>query len=625
MLSSARENQTDRRKAALFCRKLCFTGTGLLLLVLCCTAVGSAAPQRDPQENADYSRNPEWFPRVYKPYLMQKIPDVPLANSTSLLSLIQDGKLRISLPQLKTVVRDNNLDILASSNSARYAQTDVLRAKGGGAPRGGAGVQIPSSLFAGAIGTGVGGSGGLGGFGSAGGITGGARQVTARPRGTFDPNLDMGFSIDRTMSPLNSIRVSGLPETSTSSTALQARYSQAFTTGTSLSVSFNNMRQSSTQRYLLYNPDFVSTLNITVTQQLLSGFGRTVNGRFMEVARNETRIMQEGVRLQLNTTLASAQNIYWDLVAARENVRVAEQSLEVARRLLEDNKKREEFGQISYQDVVTAESEVATRQRDLVVAQTTLQMTEVDLKNAMSKKIDGELASATIEPADSLPDPKEADLVRLEEALSSAMKNRPEIQQAEANILIQDLAVKYEKSLLQPSLVIFGQFASSGLFGNRTFVDTSGLPVTLPGGFSQALRQLRTWSYPEWAVGFSLSINVRNRAAEADAYRTKLERQQSETTLQRTRNSIALEVRKALIALVQSKAQVEAAHKAVELSRETLAAEEIRLLEGASIPYEVIRRQRDFSSAQLAEVQSRVVYAKALVELDRSMGTLDAR
>jgi outer membrane protein TolC len=84
-------------------------------------------------------------------------------------------------------------------------------------------------------------------------------------------------------------------------------------------------------------------------------------------------------------------------------------------------------------------------------------------------------------------------------------------------------------------------------------------------------------------------------------------------------------VRKALIALVQSKAQVEAAHKAVELSRETLAAEEIRLLEGASIPYEVIRRQRDFSSAQLAEVQSRVVYAKALVELDRSMGTLDAR
>ena len=147
-------------------------------------------------------------------------------------------------------------------------------------------------------------------------------------------------------------------------------------------------------------------------------------------------------------------------------------------------------------------------------------------------------------------------------------------------------------------------------------------PIVLPGGMSQAMRQVRSWSYPEYAVGFSFSLNIRNRAAKADLYRAKLEKQQTETSIQRTRNSIALEIRKAMIGLVQSKAQVEAAHKAVELSSQSLAAEETRLMEGSSIPYEVIRRQRDLRSAQFAEVQARAAYAKALVERDRAMGLL---
>ncbi|HYK90700.1 MAG TPA: TolC family protein [Acidobacteriota bacterium] len=596
----------------------------LFLFLIGVPLCSSVLAGEDRQEVTDYSRNPEWFPRVYKPYMVRKIPVLELTSSAGISQLIHDGKLQISLSRLVNAVRENNLEILASSNSARYAQTDILRAKGGGAPRGGAGVTIPSSLFAGAIGAGVGGGGGLGSFGSA-GISGGARQVSVFPRGSYDPTLLLGFSVDRTRTPLNTIRVSGLPETMTASTALQARYNQAFTSGTSLSVTFNNMRQSSTQLNLLYNPDFLSTLTFSVTQQLLNGFGRAVNGRFMDVARNETTIMQEGVRLQINTTLASSLNIYWDLVAARENVHVAEEALGVAKRLHQENKQREEIGVLSYLDVVTAESEVAARERDLVVARTTLQMREVDLKNAISKQMDASLASAVVEPSDPLPEPKGSDIMKLSDALSQAMKSRPEIHQADANILIQDLAVKYERTLLKPSLVVFGQFASSGLYGNHVITDTAGLGVLLPGGISQALRQVSTWTYPEWSVGFSFSINLRNRAAEADSYRTKLERQQAETSLQRTRNSIALEVRKALIALIQNKAQVEAAHKAVQLSGETLAAEETKLLEGASIPYEVIRRQRDFRSAQLAEVQAHVDYAKALVELDRSMGILDSK
>jgi outer membrane protein len=596
----------------------------ILAAIACLLSVISSAAAQGLSPRTDFSRNPNWFPKFYKPYHMQKIPQLDLANSASLIQMVQNGKLRISLIQLKSAIRENNLDILASQNSAYYAQTDMLRVKGGGAPRGGAGVQIPTSLFAGAIGAGVGGFGGLGGFGSAGGITGGARQVFGITRGNYDPSLMFGFSMDHTNSPLNSTIVSGRESVKTNSTTLQARFSQAFTNGSSISVAFNNMRQDSTQDFLLYSPDFISLFSISFTQNLLSGFGKSVGRRFIEVAKNEEKITKEIIRLQVNATMAQAQNIYWDVVAARENVRVAEQSLAVARQLFEDNKKREEIGTASGLDVVTASTEVATRERDLIAAQTALQMSEVDLKNAVSKNLSELLGSVQIEPTDALPDPKDSDIPKVADALAVAMDNRPEISQAEVNLQTQDIAIRYEKDLLKPTLLFFANFNSSGLYGNRVITDPpSGATIVLPGGMSQALRQVRSWSYPEYAVGFSFSINIRNRAAEADSYRSKLERQQTETGLQRTRNSIALEVRKAIIGLVQSKARLEAARKATKLSGEALAAEEEKLLQGATIPYEVIRRQRDYQSAQFAEVQARADYAKALVERDRAMGILE--
>jgi outer membrane protein len=571
--------------------------------------------------NGEYGRNPDWFPRVLRPYFKRVVPAADLTNSSALQRSVVNGTLPLSLDQLKSVVRENNLDILIAQNNTFYSQTDSLRARGGGAPRGAPGVSIPSSLFSGAIGAGVGSTGGLGSFGSAGGITGGARQVTTGARGSFDPSLLMGFSIDRTNSPLNTIRVSGLPETTTTSTALQTRYNQAFTTGTTLSVAFNNMKQHSTQRFLLYNPDFVSSFSFTITHQLLSG-GGAVNRRFMQVTKKQAEIEQQIYRSQINTTLALAENTYWDLVAARENVRVAQQSLDVAKQLYNDNKVREEFGKISSLEVVTAESEVAARQRDLINAQSALQMKEVDLKNIVAKEIDV-LGSAKIEPSDPLPEPKDTDVPRIEDALSLALRNRPEVRQAEMNLQVQDIAIRYEKNLLKPSLVLFAMFNSSGLYGDRTIDNGDGTTTILPGGMLQAWRRVLSWDYPEWAAGFSLTINLRNRSPQADNYRAKLEQMQTETSLQRTKNSIALEVRKSIVGLIQNRSQVEAARKAVALTRELASAEQIRMIEGVSTPYDVIRRQRDVRAAEFAEVQAQSNYAKALVELGRATGSLD--
>jgi outer membrane protein len=563
--------------------------------------------------------------RILAPYRQNTVQDIQGAGGFDLGQIMAAGKIKLSMSLLRKSVLGNNLDIAFSKFNTLYAETDILRAKGGGAPRGATGVVIPTGLFAGAIGAGVGDSGGGTTGTSAGGISGGARAVVVRSRGSYDPSLSLNLSIDRTTSPLNTIRVSGIPVVTTSTTALQTRYSQAFTTGSSISVAFNNQRQSSTQQYLLFNPNFVSSFSFSITQQVLNGFGRDINRRYMDVAMNERKITREAFRQQVITTLAQAASLYWDLVAAHENLQVAEKSLAVARQLYADNKMREEIGKLSYIDVVTAEAEIAARQRDLVIAQSAHQMREAELKNALSRKVTPELAGASVTTIDNLPEPADADIPKLTDAMNAAMENRPELRQAEANMYNQSVAIKFAKNLLKPTMVLFAQYTGSGLWGDRVIQDpVSGANIRLPGGMWDAWGQLRRFDYPDYAFGFSLTIPLANRSAQADNMRTRLEHNQSETALEQTKSRIGLEVRKAVIGLVQAKAQVEAARKAAGLSQQLASAEEEKLSSGVSTPYDVIRRQRDLVTAQFAEVQARVNYAKALVEIRRSIGVLDS-
>ncbi len=595
-----------------------------MLLLLPFSFLGQpAAAQQSGAQIPDFTKDPKWFPQVLNPYRSSKIPAPDFNNTAAVSQMIHDGKLQLSVSQLLSAVMENNLDIASARYNRFFSQTDVLRAKAGGAPRGSQGVSIPSGLFAGALGAGLGStSAGVSGAATP-AISATARAVNLNPRGGFDPSITFNFSLDRTDSPLNTLRVAGVTNSINNTAALESRYAQAFTSGTTFSVSFNTLRQTSNQKNLRFNPAYTPDVSFVVTQQLLNGFGFEANRRFLTVANNGRQVAREFFRQQVMTTLAQAQNSYWDLVAFRETVRAAEQSLKVAQQLYEDNKKQAEVGTLAPLDVTVAESEVAGRQRDLIVAQTNLQQAEIQLKTLLSKQVDSALAAVPLETTDPLPNPSDADIPKLEEALTTAQQNRPELLEAEGNILNQEVAVKFSKDALKPTLNLFGQFTSSSLYGQQIIAGANGAPaVVLPGGWGTAMAQVAHSDFPGYAFGFSLTIPIKNRSAQADNLRARLEERQAETNLQKTRNQIALEVRNAVIGLMQAKSQVESAHKAVQFETQTVDAEQKKLAAGTSTPYQVILVQRDLLSAQLAEVQARAKYAKARVEMERSSGVM---
>jgi len=578
---------------------------------------GSAPPSGAPSGPVsqgfveNYSKVPGLFPRFWHPYQQRQIALPVMENSPRLGALIHDGKLELSLADAIALTLENNLDIVIGRYVVPFSQTDILRTKSGQASRGFTGALSPGELSAGAIGAGVSSTGSTGGTGNAGGISGSGGAVSVGAAGAFDPSVTFGFSWDRVTSPLNSLVVSGIPTTTSYATSLSASYAQMFTDGASYSVSLSGLRQSTTQKNTLFNPDVTSRLSIGFNQPLLAGFGKLPNQRFMLVARTNQGTAQEVFRLQVITSVGQLENAYWDFATFQENVRVAEQSLAASKELLEDTRKQEEIGTMSRLDLVTSESQVAASQRDLIVAQTNLQQQETILKQLVSKKGDPALAAARVVVTDSLPEPREADLPALKEALDTAQKNRAELREAANNLANQDIAIQYTRNNQRPNLAVFGLYAGAGLQGNTALAT---------GGAAGSLNQTLSAAYPETAFGMSFGAAIRNRSAQADSIRSQLERNQLEIGMQNTRNQIDVQVRQAIVGLLQGKSQVQAAHEAVRLAQLTLDAERQKLASGLSTSYNVVLRERDLVSAQYAEIQALSAYAKALVAIDQATG-----
>jgi len=569
------------------------------------------------QQVSDLGSGGEWFS-----YSRQSLPPPSFSNSPRVRMMVRDGRVELSVRDLVAAAIENNLDLAGSRFNSSVAATDILRARSGQAPRGVQGAPVPSGLFAGALGAGlaqIGAGGGAPATGAA--VTGQGKSVFVPPQGSYDPALFLNVGCDRATVPLNTLRIAGLPVVTTPTAFVQGAYQQAFTSGTTISMSVSNQRQSSNQEFLIFNPALSGSFAFAATQQLWNGFGFGVNRRFLDVARNNKESAREFFLQSAVTTIAQVQNSYWDLVGARENVRIADQGLAIARQLYQDDQERLKVGVLSSQDLVTDESEIASRERDLISAQADLESKEIALKSLFTKRVDPELGSARLQPVDPLPEPRQSDIPALADALSAAMRNRPELRQAELALQNQDVVVRFTRNNLKPTLTAFGVVAGSSLAGTRVLAVPGFPPVVIPGGLAQSLRQLGTFRFPEYAVGITLVIPIRNRSAQADNLRARLEERQQETSLQQLRTRIRLEVTQAFIGLVQNRAQVEASRAATHLRSKLLDGEEEKLKVGQSSPYQIIQLQRDLEAARLAETQALVSYAKALVEMARSTGT----
>ena len=538
-----------------------------------------------------YGKAPSAFPNLLAPYRPISIPQSAIANSPRIDQLVHDGRLALRLQDAVALALENSMDLVVQRYDKWFAESDILQAEGGGLPQGVSGASI--------------------------------RQSTANlPSLNLDPTLSSSLSYNNQTAPVNNPLTSGTGTTavatslSTHTAQYNLQYSQGFATGTTMNVAWNNSRASSTSQSNLFNPYIQSALTISFNQQLLNGFGRSVNRRNILIAKNNAKIADLTFRQQVITTLTNLITAYWELVYARENVRVQQQAVAVSGKLFNDNKKQLEIGTMAPLDVIRAESQLASDQQNLIVAETTRLQDEQTLKNAISKNpFAHNLVDLEIVPLDEPKAPESVEAASLEEAVKEALANRPDLLEQQYNLANAGIDARATANALRPTATLTAQYSSEGLAGNSALAN--GVSYQ---GFGDTQSQIFHNQYPEYAVGLNISIPIRNRSAQATNQRAILQQRQIEAQLQQLKNSALLDVRKAYIALQQGRARIQAASKARQLQEQTFSSEQKKYQLGASTVYNVILTQRDLVSAQGSELRAMADLVEAKANYERAVG-----
>jgi outer membrane protein len=587
----------------------------------------------------DYSQPKRHFPNPIAPYTSRKLLDPVFSNTPRIDQLVQNGQLVLSLNDAIALALENNLDLAIARYNLDIAETDLLRAKAGAQIRGVATGLVQGTPGGGQGGFGSGASGaGAGGTGvGAGGAGAGAAGIVSSTFGAgpgveqLDPSLTGTLMWEKATFPLSNTVTAGIPSLQQNTGTFDFAYNQGFITGTALQVGFNNSRQTTNSPNSFTNPTLNSNFRATLRQRLLQGFGPSVNNRFIRIAKNNKTISDEAFRNQVIATVSQIQNIYWDLVNAYEDVKVRERSVGLADRTLSDNKKQVEIGTLAPIEIVRAESEVATRNQELIVARTNLQLQQTLMKNAIARNLnDATLAALPVIPSDVMVMGAITDDTRPpEDMVKDALANRPDIRQSRIDLTNRDISKSAAKNGLLPSLDLFAFYGGAGLGGD--VVPGPGVVCGVGGAppcrrsFGGTLANLFDSSSPDKGIGLSLNIPIRNRSAQADQVRSELEYRQAQLRLQQQENTINIEVRNAAFALAQNRARVDAAVKGRTLGQQSLDAEQKRYQLGASTNFAVLQAQRDLAQAESTLVSAMSAYEKSRVELDRVIGrTLEA-
>ncbi len=568
---------------------------------------------------------------------------VSLDNSPRIRELMRAGNIELSVEDALALAIENNLDIELQRFSLPIAESEFLRASGGGTVRGlnftlaevptGVGGPLSPLVVNPAANNATNGTsvqtnalelGVLGEPQTNYSMQGTVPQSNGTPVPVFDPALVGQLNWNHQTTPQLNMLSYGQPALVTQGVTANAGIQQGFFTGGSASLNFNNNHFSANSLNSNYNPYTGSSLGFTFTQPLLRGFGPSLNRRFIRIAGNERRIASMLFQQQLIATVYGVVRLYTDFVALYEDEKVKEETLRSAEKLLSDTQAQVEEGTLAPVEATRANAQVFSTRQDLINSRGLLEEQEAILKNVLTRSEDDAIRTAHIVPTSSLDIPA-ADQVRPEQDLiADAISNRPDLGQARLQVENNLIGLQGAKNATLPEVDLVGIAQNNGLAGVSTNGFAAAPNQPFAGGYGSALGQVFSRDYPTYGIGVQVTLPIHNRIAEADLARDELNTKQAQIRMAQLQNQARLEVEDALIALRRARASYDAAVQARKFQQESLEAEQAKFEVGASTAFFVIQYETLLAQAKSTEVAARSSYVKAKAALQRATGSIIA-
>ena len=420
----------------------------------------------------------------------------------------------------------------------------------------------------------------------------------------FDPTLNLSGRYDRTVSPVNTQSLSFTALTrDQNNSLLSAGIKQKFLTGADYDLNFNSRRTFVAGQISLFNPSYDSRFTLNLSQPLLRDFGTEVNRAQIRIAQNNARVEDHVFFDRVLQVISTVEQTYWELVFAREGLKVAQTALRAAEELLASNRAKAKAGLMAIVDVLQAEAAVASRVGLVLVAEKEIGDQQDRLRQLLNPSEEELRQEVQVIPVDTPIQSLEP--ISLQEAIDIAIERRPEILQAGKNIETSGLNVKFAKNQLLPSLALEGTAGLAGL-------------GTDPGDMFD-----RNFSgdFYNWGGGLVLSYPLGNRSAWSQYRKRQIEARNAQASLQSARQQVIIDLKEAVRRVRTDFKRIETTRSARILSEKQLEAEQERLNVGLSTTRFVLDFQRDLAIAQRNELRAVVDYNKSLSNLARQKGT----
>jgi len=343
-------------------------------------------------------------------------------------------------------------------------------------------------------------------------------------------------------------------------------------------------------------------VSATVTQPLLRNAWIDGTRLTITLRKHDLGVAREEERRLIIEVVNRVELAYYDLVSALESLKVQEKALELSRKLLDENRERVEVGAMAPLEQKQAEAEVAANEAELLSAEQVLALRENALKRAITDDY-AQWHAVRLLPADEMSaTPQSFDL---QDSWNKGLTMRPEIVQQWLRMEQNNIQLKYFKNQLYPQLDAFATYGYSG-----SDVEFSGL-------FSQ----YTSGSQPYWNAGARLLVPLSNVGARANHRNARIEIERSVLAMKDQEQMIMAEIDDAMKFAKVSYRRVAATRTAREFAEASLEAEEEKLANGKSTSFEVLRIQRDLTSARSSEIGALTEYNKALATLAQREGS----
>ena len=588
------------------------------------------------------------------PYRAPRVPDLPLGSSTRLQSLVRDGKLYLSLHDAIALAIENNMDVEISRYGLVLADTDFLRAQGGGNLRGidytvqqpPAGVaEAPTPLLiTQTTGNTAASNTQIVDLSQVQQISSDTQQSLSE-NGTstysagpavplYDPTVSGVAGYLRRSDQTSLLNTSGTTATGSGSSSANTTesgtegfvgagldYQQGFSPGTQVDAYVNNASQ------VLYSPTpqndpfHAPSVSFTVSQPLARGFGRAVNLRFIRIAQLDRKVSRLVFEQQLLETIYGISRLYYDLVSLGENIGVQEESVAAAQRLYEDDKNQVDEGTLAPVELTRAKALLSSSRLNLIQAQGEYRQQEVILREQLLRKLGDPAADfASIVPTDRIVVPDQPPALDVPALTEDALANRPDLAQAALQLKANELLAKASRNNVRPGLNAYANVQKRG--ASIVPYEQLGSPgtgmVTVPPQLTQGALTLSTI----YQGGLQLSLPLRNRIAQADAARDEVQLRQAQGRAIKVENDIRQQIENAAIALENAHQAYGAAVESRNYQQQLLQAEKDKFSVGESTNFLIIQDQAYLAQARSTEVAARSDWMKARIALDRALGDL---